>query len=59
MGTLVRILRTVAIDDPPSGMGEIGLITVAPAIAKAVFQLTGKRLRYLPMTAERVRKALA
>jgi CO/xanthine dehydrogenase Mo-binding subunit len=55
MGTLVRILRTVAIDDPPSGMGEIGLITVAPAIAKAVFQLTGKRLRYLPMTAERVR----
>jgi CO/xanthine dehydrogenase Mo-binding subunit len=40
-------------------MGEIGVVTVGPAIANAVFQLTGKRLRHLPMTAERVKKALA
>jgi len=33
----------------PSGMGEIGVVTVAPAIANAVFQVTGKRLRHLPM----------
>jgi len=51
--------KIVATDNPPSGMGEIGLVTVAPAIANAMFQLTGKRLRHLPMTTERVRKALA
>lgn len=42
----------------PSGMGEIGVIPVAPAIANAVAQLTGKRLRHLPMTPERVKEAL-
>lgn len=42
----------------PSGMGEIGVIPVAPAIANAVAQLTGKRLRHLPMTPERVKAAL-
>jgi isoquinoline 1-oxidoreductase beta subunit len=51
--------KIIATDNPPSGMGEIGVVTVAPAIANAVFQLTGKRLRHLPMTAERVKKTLA
>jgi isoquinoline 1-oxidoreductase beta subunit len=51
--------RVVATDNPPAGMGEIGVVTVAPAIAGAVFQLTGKRLRELPMSTERVKKALA
>ena len=50
--------KIVASDSPPSGMGEIGVITVAPAIAGAVFQLTGKRLRHLPMSPERVKQAL-
>ena len=50
--------KIVTSDSPPSGMGEIGVITVSPAIANAVFQLTGKRLRHLPMTAERVKAAL-
>ena len=49
----------MANNNPPSGMGEIGVMAVAPAIASAMFQLTGKRLRHLPMTAERVKKALA
>jgi isoquinoline 1-oxidoreductase beta subunit len=52
-------VKIVTTDNPPSGMGEIGVVTVAPAIANAMFQLTGKRLRHLPMTAERVKKALA
>jgi isoquinoline 1-oxidoreductase beta subunit len=51
--------KIVATNNAPSGMGEIGVLTVARAIANAVFQLTGKRLRHLPMTAERVKKALA
>jgi isoquinoline 1-oxidoreductase beta subunit len=50
--------RILATDNPPSGMGEIGVVTVAPAIANAVFQITGKRLRHLPMTADRVKKTL-
>src|SRR5262249_59905742 len=32
---------------------------VAPAIANALFQLTGKRTRNLPMSPERVKRALA
>lgn len=51
--------RIVTTDNPPAGMGEIGVVTVAPAIANAVFQLTGKRLRALPMSPDRVKKALA
>jgi len=50
--------KIIASDNPPTGMGEIGVITVAPAIANATFQLTGKRLRHIPMTAERVQAAL-
>ena len=51
--------RIVTTNNPPAGMGEIGVVAVAPAIANGIFQLTGKRLRHLPMSAERVKKALA
>ncbi len=51
--------RIVATNNPPSGMGEIGVVAVAPAIANAMFQLTGKRLRHLPMSPARVKKSLA
>ena len=50
--------RVLATNNPPTGMGEIGVVTVAPAIAGALFQLTGKRFRHVPMTAERVKATL-
>jgi xanthine dehydrogenase YagR molybdenum-binding subunit len=36
------------------GLGEIGIVGVAPAIANAVFHATGKRVRDLPITVEKL-----
>jgi isoquinoline 1-oxidoreductase beta subunit len=51
--------RIVRSDAAPTGMGEAGVGPVAPAIANAVARLTGKRLRALPMSPDRVKSALA
>jgi xanthine dehydrogenase YagR molybdenum-binding subunit len=36
------------------GVGELPIVGVAPAIANAVFHATGKRIRDLPITLEKL-----
>lgn len=42
-------VKVIPTDNPPGGIGEVGLPPVAPAISNAVVTLTGKRLRALPL----------
>lgn len=51
---------SVGVPDPHAsalggkGVGELGIVGVAPAIANAVFHATGKRVRELPITLEKL-----
>lgn len=45
-------------DEEPTGVGETGSILAPAAVANAFTALTGKRLRHIPFTPGRVRKAL-
>jgi CO/xanthine dehydrogenase Mo-binding subunit len=40
------------------GVGESGIIPMAPSVANAVFEATGARIRELPLSPERVWRAL-
>ena len=40
------------------GMGESGIVSVAPAVGNALYSATGARVRDLPLTPERVWRAL-
>jgi isoquinoline 1-oxidoreductase beta subunit len=51
-------VRVMATDNPPGGIGEVGLPPTSGAIGNAVAALTGVRLRHLPMIPERVLAAL-
>lgn len=44
--------------DPPLGVGESAAVPAAAAIANAIFDATGVRLREVPFTPEKVRAAL-
>jgi nicotinate dehydrogenase subunit B len=46
-------------DEEATGAGETAITVIAPAIGNAIFDATGVRLRQIPLTAERVKAALA
>jgi CO/xanthine dehydrogenase Mo-binding subunit len=58
-------VRTILVEEPDptgafgaKGVGEACLIPVAPAIANAIYDAVGVRIRELPITPEKVLKAL-
>ena len=51
-------VHVIATDNPPGGIGEVGLPPTSGAIGNAVAALTGARVRHLPMIPERVLAAL-
>jgi isoquinoline 1-oxidoreductase beta subunit len=48
-------IHFVASTEPPSGLGEMAFPSIMPAVANAVFDATGRRVRRLPIRAEDVR----
>ena len=61
-----RSFRSVVVEVPHAdgpfgakGAGETGALTVAPAVANAVEDAVGVRIRDLPITPEKILRALA
>jgi nicotinate dehydrogenase subunit B len=55
----VEVILVERRDEPLWGAGEASTVGVAAALANAVFDATGVRLRRVPFTAARVKAALA
>jgi CO/xanthine dehydrogenase Mo-binding subunit len=61
LGVETPTVESVLIDTPDAeatGAGETAITLVAAAVGNAVFDATGARLREVPFTAERVKRAL-
>ena len=60
----VRDIKVIFVDEPDAtinrlgikGLGEIGIVGVAAAIANAVYHATGKRVRDLPITLDKLQQ---
>ncbi|HAD03548.1 MAG TPA: twin-arginine translocation pathway signal protein [Desulfuromonas sp.] len=52
-------VHIVPSSEAPGGVGEPGVPPIAPAVANALFALSGARVRSLPLTPEKVLAALA
>jgi xanthine dehydrogenase YagR molybdenum-binding subunit len=60
----VHDIKVIFVDEPDDiinplgikGLGEIGIVGVAAAIANAVYHATGKRVRDLPITLDKLRR---
>jgi xanthine dehydrogenase YagR molybdenum-binding subunit len=60
----VHDIKVIFVDEPDrlvnpmgiKGLGEIGIVGVAAAIANAIYHATGKRVRDLPITLDKLRR---
>jgi isoquinoline 1-oxidoreductase beta subunit len=50
-------VHMIVSNDEPGGIGEPGTATIAPAVVNAIFALTGKRLRRLPIDTAQLKSA--
>lgn len=54
-----EVLPPLSDSDPPKGIAEVVMIAVVPAIANAVAHATGRRFYELPITSDKILKALS
>jgi xanthine dehydrogenase YagR molybdenum-binding subunit len=57
----IHDIKVIFVDEPDDsnalglkGVGEIGIVGVAAAVANAVYHATGKRVRELPITLDKL-----
>jgi CO/xanthine dehydrogenase Mo-binding subunit len=55
----IEVLPPVTPDEPPKGIAEVVMIPVVPALLNAIFDATGRRFQFLPVTQTMLKGALA